>query len=123
MDNNAKVINLPGTNAPFQFKLEFISQFGWLDRYVLLQPDEQMPMVSNDGTHDTWSLVFEDMATIEKFKDGLARNIAEIIQASSGMSFDQALQFARSENIDKLIPAIAGNGVFGEDEPVYLVKF
>ena len=125
MPENA--INIAGdlntnTGAKFQYNVKNVIG-GWVDRYVLLQTSDMSPMSAHDPSAGTQPLVFETIEDAEKFRQGLAENVAEIIQASSGMTFDQALVFAKAESTDKLIPAIPSDGVLGLDQGVYLVSF
>lgn len=110
------------TGARFQYNVTSVKA-GWVDRYVLLQPDSMTPMEAHDPSAGTLPLVFERIEDAERFKEGLAENIAEIIQHSSGLPFDQALTFAKNESTDGLIPAIPSNGTMSVDQFVYLVSF
>lgn len=109
--------------ARFQYAVEHVPEGGAIDRYVLLQPDGLEPMAAYDPSGGTLPLVFDAIEDVERFREGLAENIAEIIQKSSGMTFERSLEFAKAESTNGLIPAVAADGTLPYGCPTYRVSF
>lgn len=109
-------------NAKFQYNVKCV-RGGWIDRCVLLQTDTMTPLETRDPSAGLLPLVFENATDAERFRNGLAENAAEILQQSSGMTFDQALAFVKKESTDALAVAMPANGTMTPEQDVYLVSF
>lgn len=81
------------------------------------------PLNTNDPSAGTLPLVFDTADDAERFKEGLAQNMADFIKDSTGMTYDEALAFAKAESTDRLIIAIPDDTVMSPEEDVYLVTF
>lgn len=122
-NKNKPTIQTDGeASGTFQYDIKCV-QGGWVNRCVLLRTSTMTPLETHDPSAGTLPLVFETVEDAKRFQNGLANEIAEIIQASSGLPFEQALEFAKAEITNSLIPSIPSNGVFGTDQLVYLVSF